>query len=147
MPPRCRTLLQKKPLTRKERDELLKNKLQLVIQAVKQNRTDTSQVEVQVRQGELVQVGYASWLGPPEASWGCTICVHAQQATLPEACSLQVFPLPTQLSSCRLQSDVVEEAPEAKLWAGYGDLAVTGAPRASLVGPQVVQLQVSSMWR
>ncbi|KAI7844989.1 hypothetical protein COHA_001355 [Chlorella ohadii] len=62
---------QKKPLTRKERDELLKKKLQLVIAAVKQNRTDTSKVEV--------------------------------------------------------ESDVVEEAPEAKLWAGYGDLAVAGA--------------------
>jgi len=48
----ARTLLpptQKKPLTRKERDELLKKKLQLVIAAVKQNRTDTSKVEVEVR--------------------------------------------------------------------------------------------------
>lgn len=43
--------MQKKALTRKERDELLKKKLALVVAAVKQNRTDTSKVEVQVRGG------------------------------------------------------------------------------------------------
>ena len=40
---------QKKALERKEKDELLNKKLDLVIAAVRQNRTDTSKVEVQVR--------------------------------------------------------------------------------------------------
>lgn len=108
----------KKKLTRKQRDELLVDKLKLVANAQK-NGTDTTKLPAdaipQVRSGPRGGAGRPAGALTPR---------HIHLAVGRTAARARTT---RHLPHIPLQSDVVAEAPAAPLWAGYGDLSSKGA--------------------